>query len=277
MFSKRMVLTVGGIFLIVCCFIWLSISSRYSAEIEGANIVTVTLVAPIQDFATGSTRFIKDIWRHYFFLVLTAHENDTLKKKLSHAVANENACVEVELSNKRLRTFLDFKRTNEAQVVAAEVVGKDPSHWFKSIIIDKGENAGVVKGLPVVIPEGVVGQVVMATAQYAKVQLMIDRNSAVDALVQRSRARGLVQGKSADRCLFQYVLRKNDVKIGDVVITSGLDGVYPKGLRIGQVSSVVRRNAGIFQDVEVTSFVDFEKLEEVLVIIYNHNNLVEDK
>lgn len=267
MFSKKMVVTVGGIFLIVCCFIWISLSSRYSAETESANIITVTLVAPVQDLAAGSVRFVRDIWRHYFALVSTAQENDILKKKLNQAIERETTCIEVELSNQRLRTFLDFTKTTEDQVVAAEVVGKDPSHWFKSIIIDKGEAAGVVKGLPVVIPEGVVGQVVMASAQYAKVQLVIDRNSAVDALVQRSRARGIVQGKTADRCQFQYVLQKHDVSAGDVVISSGLDGVYPKGLRIGQVSSVIRRNAGIFQDVEVTSFVDFEKLEEVLVII----------
>lgn len=272
-----MVLTVGLIILMVFCFIWISLFSRYPAETEGANVITVTLIAPVQEIAAETTQFIKDIWRHYFSLVSTAHINDTLKKQLSQAAAHKNACVEVELSNKRLRTFLDFKRTNDAHVIAAEVVGKDPSRWFRSIIIDKGEKAGVVEGMPVVIPEGVVGQVIMTTGQYAKVQLMIDRNSAVDALVQRSRARGIVQGKSADRCLFQYVLRKNDVKLDDVVITSGLDGVYPKGLRIGKVSSVVRRNAGIFQDVEVTSFVDFEKLEEVLVIIYNKNEWIDAK
>ncbi|MFZ5569180.1 MAG: rod shape-determining protein MreC [Thermodesulfobacteriota bacterium] len=277
MFSKKLVITVGLTVLMVCCFIWISLSSRYPADTEGGNTVMVTLVAPVQKISAESTRFIQDIWRHYFSLIATAHENDNLKKQLRRANAHANKCIEIELSNKRLRTFLDFKKTTDAQVIAAEVVGKDPSHWFKSIIIDKGERAGVVKGLPVVIPDGIVGQVVMSTAQYAKVQLMIDRNSAVDSLVQRSRARGIVQGKSADRCQFQYVLRKDDVKLGDIVITSGLDGVYPKGLRVGKVSSLVRRNAGIFQDVEVTPSVDFKKLEEVLVILYNHPNWTEDK
>ncbi len=277
MFSKKMVVTVSGIFLIVCCFIWISLSSRYPEETENANIITLALVAPAQDFATRSARFVRDIWRHYFFLVAAAKENDRLKQQLSQVIENKNTCIEVELSNQRLQTFLDFKKETEDQVVAAEVVGQDPSNWFKSIIIDKGKASGVVKGMPVVIPEGIVGQVVMASAQYAKVQLMIDRNSAVDALVQRTRARGIVQGKSGDRCQFQYVLQKNDVAVGDVVISSGLDGVYPKGLRIGEVSSVVRRNAGIFQDVEVASFVDFEKLEEVLVIIRSSERHMDSK
>jgi rod shape-determining protein MreC len=106
-----------------------------------------------------------------------------------------------------------------------------------------------------------------AAGTYSKVLLIIDQNNAVDALVQRSRARGLVTGAAAGQCIFKYVLLKNDVKIGDTLISSGLDGVFPKGLRVGLVSNVIRSNAGIFQEVRVTPFVDFEKLEEVLVVL----------
>jgi rod shape-determining protein MreC len=89
----------------------------------------------------------------------------------------------------------------------------------------------------------------------------------VDALVQRSRARGLIKGDGEGGCIFQYVLRKDDVGVGDIIVSSGLGGVFPKGVRVGQVSEVVRRNAGLFQTVRITSFVDFEKLEEVLVVL----------
>ena len=125
----------------------------------------------------------------------------------------------------------------------------------------------MTKSSPVVVAEGIVGQVMDVSDRYAKVLLLIDQDSAVDALVQRSRARGVIKGDDEGRCTFQYVLRKDDIGVGDIVVSSGLDGVFPKGLRVGHVSEVVRRNAGLFQDVVITSFVDFEKLEEVLVVL----------
>ena len=141
------------------------------------------------------------------------------------------------------------------------------SPWFQSIMIDKGRDDGLTRGLPVVVPEGIAGQVTEVSAGYAKVMLIIDPTSAVDALVQRTRSRGIVQGQFSNHCLFKYVLRKHDIQVGDTVISSGLDGVFPKGQRVGQVSEVVRRSAGVFQDIIVKPFVDFEKLELVLVVL----------
>ncbi len=267
MFSKQMVLTIGVVLLIAVCIILISVSGKNPAATSGVESVPISFTAPFQNAVTGSIRFIRDVWRHYFFLISTSIENDRLKKALAESEEKVFQCSEIELSNQRLRTFLNFQKTKTDPVVAAEVIGKDPSPWFRTITIDKGAVDGIRKGLPVVVPEGIIGQVVSASAHYAKVILMIDRNSAVDALVQRSRARGIIKGHSTDRCLFEYVLRKNDVSVGDIVIASGLDGVYPKGLRVGRVSSIIRRNAGIFQEVEVTPYVDFEKLEEVLVVL----------
>ena len=131
----------------------------------------------------------------------------------------------------------------------------------------KGSNDGVRKGLPVGIPEGIAGQVIDVSAAYAKVMLITDRNSAVDALVQRTRARGIIKGESTSSCVFQYALRKDEVNIGDKIVASGLDGVFPRGMPIGEVSEVVKRAAGIFQEVSVTPYVDFEKIEEMLVFL----------
>jgi rod shape-determining protein MreC len=118
----------------------------------------------------------------------------------------------------------------------------------------------------VVIPEGIVGVVIETSSRSAKVLLLIDPNSAVDALVQRTRARGIVKGGGAGYCVFDYVLRKHEISVGDTVVSSGLDGVFPKGLRVGRISEIVRLNAGIFQKVSVTPVVDFEILEEVFII-----------
>ncbi len=263
MFSKKMVMIVGAVVLIVVNIIILSVnSSRYSSYGPGAFFI-----APFQKTVTQSVQFFKNIWDHYFFLVSVAKENDNLKKAINHATDKNNKYREIEISNFRLRNLLNFQKTMTNRVLVAKVIGQDPSPWFKTIIIDKGKADGIKKGLPVVVPEGIAGQVIDISYNCSKVLLLIDQNSAVDVLVQRTRDRGLVKGQSDGRCLADYVLRKHDIEIGDTVISSGLDGVFPKGLRVGYVSEIVKRNSGIFQEVTVMPYIDFEKLEEVLVIL----------
>jgi rod shape-determining protein MreC len=266
MFSKKMVLVIGGTVLIVVNVILLSITSKRQATF-GLGRVGISFVAPFQEIVTGSMRFTRRIWKNYFSLVSVAHENEILKKSLNQLVEKNNEWHEIELANSRLRNLLNFKKAPTRRVVAAEVIAKDPSGWFKTVIIDKGSLDGLQKGLPVVLPTGIAGQVIEVSGRYAKVMLIIDRNSAVDALVQRTRARGIIKGESADQCRFEFVLRKHDVQIGDTVIASGLDGVYPKGLRIGRVSDLIQSSSDIFYEITVTPFVDYEKLEEVLVIL----------
>jgi rod shape-determining protein MreC len=266
MFSKKMVLIVGGVVLITVNVILLSVTSK-SQSTSGFGRVGLSFVAPFQELVTRSVRFTREIWEHYFFLVSVYQENEDLKKSLNDAIEKNNQWKELKLANNRLRNLLRFQRSLTNRVVAAEVIGKDPSVWFKTVIIDKGKANGLQKGLPVVLPQGIAGQVIEVSDRYSKVMLIIDRNSAVDALVQRSRARGIIKGASADQCRFEFVLRKNDVQVGDTVVASGFDSVYPKGLRIGYVSDLSERSADIFYEITVTPFVDFEKLEEVLVIL----------
>jgi len=261
-----MLLIVGVIILIVVNVTVLYVSgSRYRSY--GFGRIAIFLVAPFQDAVNDSIRFARGMWNHYFSLVSTAQENDNLKKELNRAIARSSHFDEIELSNLRLRKLLNFRKTKANRVLAAEVIGVDPSSWFKAIIIDKGKADGIERGLPVVIPEGIAGQVVDVSSGYSKVMLIIDRNSAVDALVQRTRARGIIRGESTGQCLFQYVLRKEEVRAGDKIVSSGLDGVFPKGQPIGDVTEVVRRRSGIFQEVKVAPCIDFKKLEEVLVIL----------
>ena len=266
MFSKKMVLIVGLIILVAANVIILSLSSsRYSSYKPGR--IALYIVGPLQEVVTGLIRSARDVWHDYFVLVAVARENNKLKKSLRHAVAINNQWNEIELSNIRLRNLLNFQNVIAEKVLAAEVIGKDPSPWFKAIIIDKGRADGLTKGLPVMIPEGIAGQIIDVSSHHSKVMLIIDRNSAVDALVQRTRARGIIQGSSTGMCLFNYVSSKDDVKVGDKIVDSGLDGVFPKGQRIGEVRSLLKRESAIFQEVNVAPYIDFEKLEEVLVLL----------
>jgi len=256
---------VGMAILAVVNIVVLSVASNRYASL-GSGGIAVVLVAPFQKVVTNSIRFAGEIWGHYFFLVSAAKENDNLKKALNQATEKNNELSEFEISNRRLRNLLNFRKTVPHMILSAELIGRDPSPWFKTIIIDKGKADGIAKGFAVVVPEGIVGQIIHVSYHYSKVLLIIDSNSAVDALVQKIRARGVVKGEPTGLCFFDYVLRKHEINVGDTVVSSGLDGVYPKGLRIGHISEVVRRDSDIFQEITLVPFVGFETLEEVLII-----------
>lgn len=267
MFSRKH-LVIGGVFAFaVINIIALFISARYVSSSSASRHMGMGLVSPLQKAVTVSIHSLRSMWTHYFFLVSTEKENVSLKKMLAKTIYDENLCKETELSNDRFRKLLDFKNATRLHSISAEVIGKDPSQWYKTLVIDKGISDGITKGLSVVVPEGVVGQVIDASDHYAKVLLIIDSNSAVDALVQQTRAHGIIKGDSEGRCLLNYVSRKERVNIGDAVVSSGLDGVFAKGLLLGKVTDIIRNNSGIFQEIEVSPFVDFDKIEEVLIVL----------
>jgi len=266
MFSKRMLLVALVIVLVAVNITLLTITGKHTQAPSGLGRGALVIVSPFQKQFTAFFDSVKDTWNQYFFLVSKAKENQRLKKALGQSLEQLNRYSETEIANDRLRHLIGFEKEIPRPMIAAQVVGKDPSAWSKTIIVDKGTRDSVRQGAPVVIPEGIVGVVVEASARYAKVLLLTDPNSAVDALVQQTRARGIVKGGGADYCVFDYVLRKHEISVGDMVVSSGLDGVFPKGFRVGRISEIVRQNAGIFQKVSVTPYVDFEILEEVFII-----------
>ena len=277
MFSKKMVMIIGVIVLIAVNIILLSVFNRRYISYYRPGRIAISLIAPFQKASTSSIHFVRDIWRHYFFIVNVAKENDNYQRALNKALENNIQLKEFKLSNSRLRNLLNFEKTITDRVLSAEVIGKDPSPWFKTALIDKGKNDGVETGMAVVVPKGIAGQVTDVSSNYSKVLLIIDHNSAVDALVQNDRARGIIKGGSGGQCLFKYVLRKHDIAIDDIVVSSGLDGVFPKGLAVGYISGIIKPKSGIFQEVTVTPYVDFEKLEEVLVILHPKKKEFESK
>ncbi|CAN2039359.1 Cell shape-determining protein MreC [Candidatus Magnetomoraceae bacterium gMMP-15] len=265
MFSKKNLTIVG--LLIIITIILLLITTRYKYFYDAPGRPVIAFIGPMQKMVTYSIRSCQSVWKDYFYLLSVARENKQLKIKLKEADKEKNRFKETELANQRLRALLDFKKRVSSDLIAAEVIGRDISCWSKTIIIDKGRDHGVQKGFPVVIHRGIVGHIVNSADNYSKVLLIIDKNSSIDVLVQRTRARGIIKGESRLGFYLQYVLRKHDVATGDMIISSGLDGVYPKGFRIGTVSQIIKRNSGIFQEIKVTPHVDFEKLEEIFVLV----------
>ncbi len=273
MFSKKTVLIFAGILLVTLNLILLTITTRRPAT-AGLGKMVISFVAPFQELASRGVKATRELWQHYFFLVAVAHENRNLQRSLGEAAGKINQQRELDLENMRLRDLLGFKRSLPNPAVAAEIIGKDPSAWFKTVIIDKGSADGLQRGLPVVTAEGVAGQLIEVAEHQSKLMLVIDRNSGADALVQRTRARGVVKGNSGDDCYLDYVLHEDDIRVGDQVVSSGLDGVYPKGLLIGTVTAVSFQGADFFKEVQVKPAVDFDKLEEVLVILKSQTRVL---
>ena len=267
MFSKKMIMIVGAIVLIAVNIIVLSVNSQDRTPSTPIGRIAISIISPLQEIVATAIHRMENVWRHYFYLVTVAQQNDRPVNDLNTAVEKNNSLKEIELSHSRIRGLLDFKTTLKRQVVAAEVVGEDPSPWFKTVVINRGSREGIEKGMPVLTPEGIAGLVTDVSKDYSKVLLIIDQNCSVAALGQNTRARGMIKGEPSGKLRFEYVLRRYEIQQGDIVISSGLDGVFPKGIRIGYVHAVIKPNSGIFQEVSVTPFVDFERLEEVFVVL----------
>ncbi|NVL90236.1 MAG: rod shape-determining protein MreC [Desulfobacterales bacterium] len=267
MFSKRLVRILGVVLFVLINIVLLSISAKHTHRHTIIDRLVIAGVAPLQECVINTMRFCRNIWRHYFYLVEAREECDRIKGMIAKAEIEKSRYLESELACERLRELLEVKSEVSHRILPAQVVGLDPSGWFKTVIINKGTKEGVSKGMAVIAPGGIVGHVVGAYYRYAKVLLIIDRNSAIDALVQRTRSRGIVEGDTSENCRFKYIARKADIKIGDIVISSGLDGLFPKGLRVGAISEISVPPSGLFQEVRVRPFVDFTRLEELLVIL----------
>lgn len=240
-------------------------TSRDHTRSDGFGRIFLEVMAPLQVMTSavrntigGSVEGVRDLFQ-------ARTDNARLRTALRRATDDLGRLTELELENTRLRGLLDFKETLHGDLITARVIGRDATGLSRTLVIGRGEADGITKGAAVIAPAGIVGQVFQASRHAARVLLITDHNSGVDGLVQRTRARGIVQGTVDAGCGLKYVKRTEDVQVGDVVITSGLDGIFPKGLPIGQVSSVDKRGQGLFQYAEIAPQVDVDQLEEVLV------------
>jgi rod shape-determining protein MreC len=253
-------------FALLAVFSVLSLSLKQSPALKRIQGAVVSLTAPPLQGLEYLGRSIKGVWLDYFYLVGVRQGNANLKKQLEEYRQKEVRYQEAQQALTRLEALLDLKRQVALPVIGARVIAYDPSRWSRCAIIDQGKAQGVKEGLPVLAPQGIVGRVVEAYPQYSKVMLIVDRKSGADAMVQRTRARGILQGKGGNRCSLEFVPKSADVQPGDLILASGLVGLYPKGLVFGKVSRADKKNPGVFQDIEVTPATDLSALEEVLVV-----------
>lgn len=259
----RVVLTSG--FLLLISLLLLSAGARTRRRIDPVAGIVLETMRPLQSTLAAAVRTGTDAWRNYIALVGVRKENERLRRRILQLEQQAVRLAEVEQTDKRLDELLSFRSTLEGSVQAAQIVGRDPFPWFSTLTINKGEADGVRKSMPVLSPFGVVGQIMATSSHSARVLLITDHNSGVDGVVQRSRARGIVEGALDGGCVMKYLKRGEDVEVGDRVVTSGLDGIFPKGIVIGDVTNVTRGTRGMLQVAEVKPAVPLERIEEVLV------------
>ena len=257
--------------LLALPFVFYVSNSKQTRDHNLFDKAVVLVSAPMQWVVVGAIDTVSDIWHHYVNLIDVQADNDRLKRENARLDAELAEREEQRLENERLRLLVGLQRRQpEVKMVFAQVIATSPTPLFRSVRIDRGRRDGLEIGAAVVSYDGVVGRVAALSEFYADVMLLVDSSSSTDVLVQRTRARARLRGQGGDEDLgveAQYLPRTADVEPGDMLITSGLGRTFPRGLRVGKVTSVERRAFGLYQRAIVQPNVDFARLESLMVIL----------
>jgi rod shape-determining protein MreC len=244
----------------------LTVAARGQLKNEPLAAALMWLLRPLEIAAQGTANWVTGIRENYLTVSGFKSENEWLRRRIQTLEVERQRLLEAEATNVKLRQMLDFRSQLPAKPVTASIIANSASSWFQGCVLDKGSADGVLKDMAVVTPLGVVGKVVSVTPRSAKVILLTDANSGTDVLIQRTRSRGIVSGSLESGLILKYMKRSEDIQPGDRLITSGLDGVFPKGLMVGTVIKVNKQHLGLFQFVEVLPAVQSSRAEEVFVV-----------
>lgn len=232
-----------------------------------ADRAVLAISAPVQSLLTWAVRSVANVVTGYVALKGAHDDAMECQTQLSHVQQTLVVLKEAQSENARLKALLRYAEASGGEGVVAGVIGLNPTAQFQSIRIDRGEDDGVRAGMPVTTAEGVVGHVVRAVGGSADVMLMTDPSSRIASVAQRSRIRATISGLGDGRRLtLNLVRREDDVQNGDEFVTSGTDGIFPRGLLIGTVRDAQRPTVGMFMSAVVMPSVDLSRVEEVMVI-----------
>lgn len=222
-------------------------------------------VSPFLKVTASIKHTAQETWKNYVDLRFVRQENVRLREEVQALERRLKELEEAHLESQRLKALLDLREGQPFRVAPAAVVGKDATNWFHSVLIDRGSRHGIERHMAVIASGGLVGRVAEVALSSARVQLITDPVSSVGVRLQSSRVTGLLVGAQSGRLRVRYLPIRAEVHAGEPVITSGLGGVYPKGIVVGKVVAVDRRSGALFQEATVEPSVDFSRLEEVLV------------
>lgn len=264
LWRNRVPITGVVLLLVSAHFLWSGVAADQRAA-KPRGIVMAAL-APVQIAASRLVDGAAGVVHDYIDLVGVRRDNAKLRIELAREQARNAQLAELEVENRHLGNLLDLKRALGLKAAAANVIGADASGLARTLVLEGGSEQGFAPEMAVLSTAGVVGKLIAVGPSSSRVLLINDHNSALDAFDQRSRVRGIIAGVVDDGLVMKYVDRSDDVKPRDTIVTSGLGGVFPRGLLVGQVASVRREGPGLFLTVKVAPAVDFRRLEQVLVV-----------
>ena len=251
--------------------VWLAAGGRGAEAYHLPARVVLGGLAPLQWAVRAVDGGVRQVARRYVALMGVQRDNEVLRRDQARLEAQVAAGEEVALENHRLRDLLGLQaRAGPLATASAEIIAVSPSPLFRSIRIGRGRRHGLHPGAAVMTHAGVVGRVAGLGDYFADVMMLVDGASSVDVVVQRTRARARVRGTGGDGSMdfaTQYLARAAEVEPGDLLVTSGLGGTFPRGLSVGTVTTIRRPAFGLYQEAEVRPSVDFRRLEEVLVVL----------
>lgn len=223
-------------------------------------------VAPAQRTVLGAESFVKEVWSDYVFLVGVRDENEALARTVS-ALQGENNGLKEELKrNERLRALLEYRDPLPYTADGAGIISLNMERWTRTAVIDKGRADGVEKDRAVISPDGVVGRTLEVRNNTSRVLLATDLRSNIDVIIQRTRVKGVVEGNGTGGLVLKYIRQVDEVQVGDQVVTSGLSGIFPRALVVGEVTKIEKGGDNFFKHIEVRPSADIGRLEEVLVL-----------
>ncbi len=252
----------------VFCIVFFAARGRFTTPLSSPAVIT--LLAPFQRAASWAGNQVKGFTANVWDVLTVHKQNQMLRSEVEQLRLQNVKANEYAAENIRLRELLGYTQSaTQFDLVVARVIGRETATWTRMIVIDRGTQHGVQKNMAVVTARGLVGTVTEAGPVSAKVQLILDPRAAAGTLVQRSRVVGVVKGTPDDamRPRMVNVPRGQDMAVGDIVVTSGLGGIYPKGIMVGTVSAVKNDGGGLLHYAEIAPAVDFQRLEDVAVIV----------
>lgn len=272
--SKRKTRKIRITALLIVLFLLL-VMAGFTADRRGISWpeeILQFVVAPVQGVFQRLTRSAEGVFASIKNYQLLLAENERLREQLAAATALETSLTELKQENDRLRRMLELREASDYELIAAEVIARDPSNWFKTITINKGSRQGIKQDMAVITTDGLIGSILSVAPNSAHVLLLTDERSAVSAVVQRSREPGEVgliekDPENPTALRMKNLPRDANIQPGDTIISSGLGGLFPKGLLIGYVSSTAEDKMSLTQYAAVQPAVNFNRLEEVFIVV----------
>ncbi len=260
----------GGTILFLLLFLALAVTGVVldrTERLQPVKNLAAQFTAPILEGLTSLADSVTNMRQFFTDVEVCRAEKEELQALVDTLMIENVRLREAEIENVTLRQQLNFKQANPSfELLSAQVIGRDPTSLISYLITDRGSTEGVAVGMPVLTHRGLVGRVTETNPHSSKVLLITDVSSSVNALIQESRATGVIQGRIGQGLVMRYIQQGEEIKTGDLVLTSGLGGNFPTRLIIGQVTAVRKKDVELFQEAEVRPAVNFHELEMVMVL-----------